>query len=110
VSGVQSANDKIISIHLNSDKVLVITENGGTPVKITGIQKITLKTDTIGNVNRLNYEITASDTKNERSFVLTGGVVLNNCTDSVNTTISKTDTTTKYFNIQMPKVTMQSST
>lgn len=108
--GIKSTEDKIICMHFDN-KVLVIEEKdnlGTSTTRIAGIESVSLNTVDVGTAKKLNYEIKASS-KNERSFVLTGGIVLNNCTDCTVATIPYTDKT-HYFNIQMPKVTMQSST
>ena len=115
--GVQSANDKIISMHFNSDKILVIAEKGGTSVNISGIESITLtaaivnsassSSSSVGASAKLTYVIQANDKVQKRSFVLTGGIVLNNYADhSVDTSLASfvipDSDTTRYLNIQMP--------
>jgi len=102
---VQSADDKIISMHFDN-KVFVIVEKDSSGIKnttrITGIISVTLKAVAVGTKQKLNYEIKASDAKQERSFLLTGGVVMSNCSDC--TVDKKIDNTvpTYYLNVQMP--------
>jgi Tfp pilus assembly protein PilW len=107
--GVQLSSDKIISMHFDN-KVFVIVEKDSSGVKstarITGIESVSLNTVPVGSTQKLNYEIKASS-KSKQSFLLTGGVVMNNCSDSVKTKIN-TDTT-DYFNIQMPNAQATSS-
>lgn len=127
--GVQAADDNIVSMHFNSDKILVITEKAGTSVNIAGVEKITLTAENVSDTSssssvssvpangiRLNYRIEASDpqqsSERKRSFVLTGGVVLNNISKASQVALSASppnkaelacNTPDVYFNIQMPK-------
>lgn len=130
---VQAADDNIVSMHFNSDKILVISEKGGTSVNIAGVEKITFTAENISDTSssssvssipasasgiRLNYRIEASDpqqsSERKRSFVLTGGVVLNNISQvalsasSANKAELVCDTPDVYFNIQMPKSSVSS--
>lgn len=124
--GVQSADDKIISMHFNSDKTLVIEEKNGTSVSISGIESITLtagvvnsassssSSSSVGASAKLTYVIQANDKVQKRSFVLTGGIVLNNYADhSVDTSLANfvlhDSDTTQYLNIQMPNTGATSS-
>lgn len=134
---IQSADDTIVSMHFNSDKILVINEKGGTSVNLAGVEKITLTAENVSDTSssssasstpasangiRLNYRIEASDPQQssalKRSFVLTGGVVLNNISKDSQVVLSASppnkvelacDTPDVYFNIQMPKSSVSSA-
>lgn len=53
-----------------------VQENGKTVMAISGIRQVNLYTENVGEQQQLNYEILADG--NHRTYVLSGGIVLNN--------------------------------
>jgi Tfp pilus assembly protein PilE len=134
---VQSAGDKMISMHFEN-KVLFIVEKDSSgreksTAKITGIESIQLTevnalsstsstgaSSSLSTSKKLAYVIKASDKAQTRSFLLNGGVVLNNISkDSqivlLETSPKKVELTcgskdNVYVNIQMPDSAASSAT
>ena len=93
-----SGSAEVLNLHFDSNRDFTAEKNGSPVMQASGIEKIVLSTAAVGANQELHYEITAKS--GGRSFLLSGGIVLNNITAalSVGSTISDSDSAT-YVNI-----------
>lgn len=76
-SGFLADLTEVLNLYFSADGNFVIEKRGkGSVMQVSGIQKVVLQTDDVGENEKLHYEITAGS--GGRSFILSGGIVLNN--------------------------------